>query len=288
MLSIDRQTTAGFLAVNAAAMVFGAAALFARLDVPIVWIVAGRAAFAAATLVLLGLLLWVPIVLQRRHAWTILWTGILLAVHWLTFFWAVRLAGVAVGTLTMAAFPLLTILIEAFRARRRPNAIEMGAGVAIIVAVALLVRPAVGGADVLLGAAIGLASAAGFSVFGLATQRLAGEMHSIPLVLYQNAVVAAVLAPVLVLAPPPNAHQSAAIAALGVIATALTHQLYLVGLKRLPASVCGAVVSLEPVYAIVFAALLFHEAITLTVAVSAALILASSIALLRRPAPVLP
>lgn len=279
----SRSHLSGFLAVNAAAMVFGAAALFARLDVPIVWIVAGRAGFAALTLIVLAVALRVPLRQARTHAITLAWTGALLAAHWLTFFWAVRLAGVAVGTLTMAAFPLFTILIESVRAGRRPTVVEMSAGVAILVAVAVLVRPGIAGAEVVLGALIGLASAAGFSVFGLATQRLARDLHSVPLVLFQNAVCAAVLLPVLLFLTPPDPSQLFALALLGILATALVHQLYLFGLKRLPATVCGAIVSLEPVYAIVFAAALFGEAIDAAVIASGALIVGASLLLLRRP-----
>ena len=45
MQEASRNHLTGLLAVNAAAMVFGAAALFARLEVPVVWIVAGRLPF---------------------------------------------------------------------------------------------------------------------------------------------------------------------------------------------------------------------------------------------------
>lgn len=64
-------------------------------------------------------------------------TGILLAIHWLTFFESVQLAGVAIATLTFAVFPLFTVLLEGMKAPRRPSLLELGAGFAIVVAVAL-------------------------------------------------------------------------------------------------------------------------------------------------------
>jgi drug/metabolite transporter (DMT)-like permease len=70
------------------------------------------------------------------------------------------------------------------------------------------------------------------------------------------------------------------IAVLGVVATALMHQLYFYALKRLPASVCGGFVALEPVYAILFAALLFAEPLTVTVGISGALIVGASMLML--------
>jgi drug/metabolite transporter (DMT)-like permease len=53
-------------------------------------------------------------------------------------------------------------------------------------------------------------------------------------------------------------------------------------LRRLPASVCGAAASLEPVYAIAFAALLFGDPVTPMILVSAALVVGALWLLLRR------
>lgn len=121
---------------------------------------------------------------------------------------------------------------------------------------AVLVRPGVAGTHVLLGALVGLALAPGISVFGLATQRLARETHSIPLVLFQNAMCALVLVPALAFVAPPSPTELFTIALLGIV-------------------------SLEPVYAIAFAAALFGEAIDAAVIVSAALIVGASLLLLR-------
>jgi drug/metabolite transporter (DMT)-like permease len=66
------------------------------------------------------------------------------------------------------------------------------------------------------------------------------------------------------------------------IGTALTHQLYLFALRRLPASVCGGFVTLEPVYAIVFAAMLFGDPVRPVLLISATLIISASLLLLRQ------
>ena len=74
-------------------------------------------------------------------------------------------------------------------------------------------------------------------------------------------------------------------AALGVVATALMHQLYFFALKHLPAAVCGGFVALEPVYAILFAALLFSDGIAPVTGLSGTLIVGASILLLLRSKP---
>ncbi|MEI7932635.1 MAG: DMT family transporter, partial [Alphaproteobacteria bacterium] len=135
---------------------------------------------------------------------------------------------------------------------------------------------------VLIGAFAGLTSAALFSVFSLASQGLMRQLGPLNLSILQYIMATLLLAPFLPFLKPVEG-QSAwlAIAALGVVGTALSFQLYLFALTRLPAVVCGGFVCLEPVYAIVLAALIFHEPIGVMVAVSAVIIVGSSMALLR-------
>lgn len=130
----------GLIAINVAAVLFGTAALYGKLNLSPLWIVAARGAFASVALIafgsLRGGLQGLP---SGRQLKSLLVTGSLLAIHWLTFFASVQVAGVAVATLTFAAFPLFTVLLESLRAGRRPSVLETGAGFAIVAAVALLV-----------------------------------------------------------------------------------------------------------------------------------------------------
>ena len=114
---------------------------------------------------------------QKREIFALVYSGILLCLHWLSFFAAVQWAGVAIATLTFAAFPLFTILLEAFIAKRRPKGLELLAGLAIIVAVGLLVDFGHSNAQQLLGAGMGLVSAVTFGCLVLAAKRLTAHCH---------------------------------------------------------------------------------------------------------------
>lgn len=278
-----RNLAPAIAAVNLAAVIFGSTALYGKLDVSPVWLVAGRAVFCALSLTLLGLATQKPLALPPGRRGAAALSGGLLALHWLTFFVAVRWAGVAVATLTFATFPLVIIVVEAARARRRPSWIEFLAGLAIVGAVALISGGPEVGARPTEGLLVGLLSAAAFGVFAVVAQAAGRHTGAISLSLHQNLMVAAVMAPLLLFAPVPRgAGEWAGIAALGVVGTALSHQLYLFSMTRLPAAVCGALISLEPVYAIGFAALLFGDPLSPAVFVSAALIVGASMVLLRK------
>jgi len=278
------------IAINVAAVIFGSAALYGKLDVSPFWIVAMRAGFGALTLAFVGGL---KIDLRTFPAST--WrslavSGLFLAVHWLSFFASVQHAGVAVATLTLATFPLFTVIVEAAQDRRLPRLAELVAGTAIVVAVALLVEPS-GGRSNIGGAIEGLVSAVTYALFWRVSQKLSAQ-PPIMLSLSQNALVLALLAPTLVFAAPAPSStiEWLSLAALGVVNTAVMLLLYLYALKRISASACSGFVALEPVYAIVFAALLFGEAVTPWIIASVILILGASLTLMRferQPTPTL-
>ena len=273
----------GLIAINLAAIIFGTAALYGKLDISPFWIVMMRGTFASITIAVVGLLSGgvglFPTIAELRG---LLVTGILLAIHWVTFFESVQLAGVAVATLTFAVFPLFTVLLVTTKARRRPSLLELGAGLAIILAVALLIDAKDSDAQ-LTGAIVGLGSALSFAVFGIKAQILTTEIQPLMVSLIQNLTVALCLTPTLVFSSqaPHTTTDWVCLMLLGVVTTALMHQLYLFALKRLSATTCSGFIALEPVYAIVFAAIFFGEPLTLWVLVSAALIIGSSIVLLR-------
>ena len=273
----------GLIAINLAAIIFGTAALYGTLDISPFWIVMMRGTFASIAIAAVGLLSGglglFPTIAQLRG---LLVTGILLTIHWVTFFESVQLAGVAVATLTFAVFPLFTVLLVTMTARRRPSLLELGAGLAIILAVALLVDAKDSDAQ-LTGAIVGLGSALSFAVFGIKAQLLTTEIQPLMVSLIQNLTVALCLTPTLVFSSqaPHTTTDWVCLMLLGVVTTAFMHQLYLFALKRLSATTCSGFIALEPVYAIVFAAIFLGEPLTLWVLVSGALIIGSSIVLLR-------
>jgi drug/metabolite transporter (DMT)-like permease len=270
------------MAINIAAVIFGTAALYGKLNVSPFWIVAMRAAFGALALGLVGgytaSLRALP-----ASSWGVLGlSGFLLAAHWLAFFLSVQLAGVAVATLTFATFPLFTVVVEAAQRRSLPRPAELMVGVVIVIAVALLVEPS-GGERNVGGAIAGLLSGLTYALFWRVSQRSDASQSPATISFCQNGVVVALLAPTLFFAAPAPARPAEwlALMGLGVFNTAVMLLLYLYALKRISASTCSGFVALEPVYAIVFAALLFNEPVTPWIVVSIVLIVGASLTLLK-------
>jgi drug/metabolite transporter (DMT)-like permease len=275
--------TKGLIAINVAAVIFGSAALYGKLNVSPFWIVSMRGVFASITLFLIGTARK-EIVYPHANIKLLAGTGVILSLHWLTFFLSVQLSGVAVATLTFAAFPLFTLIIEAIKNRIHLKTIEVAASVVIIIAVALLVKFESVTQGVLTGTVAGLISAVLFALFGIISKKLTADLPTLTVSFIQNLTVCIVLLPFLPFAKPvPNEPvEWTLLMLLGIVTTALMHQLYFYALKRLSASTCSGFVALEPVYAIIFAAIFFSEPLSARVAISGVLILSASFLLFSR------
>lgn len=275
--------TKGLVAINIAAIIFGSAALFGKLNVSPVWIVSMRGLFASITLLSVGTARK-EIVNPKINIKSLVFTGIILSLHWLTFFLSIQLSGVAIATLTFAAYPLFTLIIEAIKNKKHLNSIEIAAGTVIIFAVALLVKIDRVSSAVLYGTIAGVASAVLFALFGIISKNLTSRLPTLTVSFVQNLIVCIVLLPFLTFAKPAPDEpvEWIFLILLGIVTTALMHQLYFYSLKRLSASTCGGFVALEPVYAILFAALFFAEPLPARVAISGILILSASFLLFSR------
>ena len=161
--------------VSALAAAHGAAVLFgltgilgALIRFDAVAITAGRAGFAATALLVLALTQRRPLLqgLGPRRAGIVLASGFLLAVHWITFFMAVKVGGVAVATLGFASFPAFIALLDVVLFRERIGPAE-GTMLALVTLGLVLVTPSFDVGDQgTVGLLWGLAS--GLSFAGLA------------------------------------------------------------------------------------------------------------------------
>ena len=93
--------------------------------------IAGGRAFFAVIALTLAAMLWRSRNALRpslRQMALLALGGLLLGTHWVSFFEAVKISGVAIATLGFASFPAFTVLLEGllFRERTRPGEIAMG------------------------------------------------------------------------------------------------------------------------------------------------------------------
>ena len=195
--------------------------------------------------------------------------GVLVALHWLTFYGAIKLANASVAATCMALATVFVALIEPKLARRRFSLRELALGLLVLPGVALVV----GGVapDMRLGIAVGALSALFVAFFGSLNKRLIE--HADPLTvtaveLGAGTLALSLLAPLMPLLFPafagpllalPSASDALWLALLAGACTLLPFALSLVALRHISAFSAQMAVNLEPVYAIVLAMLLLGE-----------------------------
>lgn len=279
--------------VSALAAAHGVAVLFgltgilgALIRFDAVAITAGRAGFAATALLVLALAQRRPLLqgLGPRRAGIVLASGFLLAVHWITFFMAVKVGGVAVATLGFASFPAFIALLDVVLFRERIGRAE-GTMLALVTVGLVLVTPSFDVGDQgTVGLLWGLASGLSFAGLAICNRRGNRGMDAIQVAFWQNLVVALLVLPLLGLGLAGGA---AAIdlaswfwlAVLGILCTGLAHTLFVKSLESLDARSAGMIIALEPVYAIACAWWLFGEEPSGRMLVGASLIILATVLL---------
>jgi drug/metabolite transporter (DMT)-like permease len=270
-----KPTTTATLQIHFCVLLWGFTAILGKLislaALPLVW---------WRMLIVVGALALVPSVLRSLRALPMrLWlayagVGALVALHWLTFYGAIKLANASVAATCIALAAPFTALVEPWLTRTRFSARELLLGLAVLPGVALVV----GGVPTGMrdGIVVGAVSALLVAVFGSLNKRLAqrGEaLTATALELGAGVVVLSALAPLLAVVLPelagpllqwPTARDGVLLLTLALACTLLPFSLSFVALRHISAFSAQLAINLEPVYTIVLAAVLLGEQRELT------------------------
>ncbi|MBN2430010.1 MAG: DMT family transporter [Acidobacteria bacterium] len=280
----------GLLPVHLAVILFGLAGLFGKLlPHPPLVIVLGRTALAAAGL--LPVLLWTGRGLRlptRRHLAALASLGVLLALHWVCFFQSIQVSTVAIGLLTYSTFPLFVTFLEPLLFHEKLRRADVATALLVFLGLVLVVPSFRISHHVFQGVLWGTFSGLTFAVLSLLNRKLVRTCHPLVITFYQNGTAALVLLPgLLLLAPRFSGRDLALLALLGLFCTALSHALFIQGLRHVTTQLASLAAALEPVYGIVFALVLLREVPAGRTLLGGAVILAANILAVRlhpRPA----
>ncbi|QDR81654.1 DMT family transporter [Sporomusa termitida] len=258
---------AGLLQIHVAVFLFGLSGLFGKLvTLPAGLIVFGRVVFASIFLILLLVYLRQNIKLnQQRHYVYLAVMGMLLAVHWVTFFLSIQVATVAIGLLTFSTFPVFVTFLEPYFFKEKIRLADIIAALLTLGGVILVIPEFQLNNSVTQGVVWGITSGFTYAVLSLLNRNFAAEYSSLVIAFYEQAAAAILLFPFVFLRPQPvvQVNDILLLLLLGVVFTGVSHSLFISGLKRIKTQTAGIISSLEPVYGIIFAVMLLQEIPTL-------------------------
>lgn len=277
------------LYMHVAALLFGLTGIFGKLasTAPDAMVL-GRALFAVVALVAFAQLGRHPLLRQLtpRLLVSLTMCGAFLAVHWLTFFHAIKISGVGIATLGFASFPAFVVVLEALFWREHPSRqdlIKVG-----LVCAGLLLIPAEFSleADNTEGLLWAILSGFCFAAVSVGNRLTSGRLHPVQIACWQNLVVSLLVLPTGTLA---MVHMPALdwlwIGLLGIFCTGLAQVLFVSSLRVLNARTASLFFALEPVYGILIAWWLFAEEPTLRMLVGGLLIICAVLMVRRAPNP---
>lgn len=206
--------------------------------------------------------------IPARLAWIYAGIGVVVALHWLTFYGSIKLSNASVAATCMALTPVFIAFVEPVLANRKFDARELIFGLAVIPGVALVVGGTPSGMR--LGVAIGALSSFFVSIFGSLNKRFIGTSDALSVTGLEMGAGAALITlfglfigPQLMPNDPvflwPSQRDAWLLVALAMGCTLLPFALSLVALRHLSAFTTVLAINMEPVYAIVLAVLLLGE-----------------------------
>ncbi len=192
--------------------------------------------------------------------------GVLVGIHWLTFYGAIKLSNASITLVCMATTSFFTSILEPLLLRQAVKWFEIGLGLLVIPGMVLVVN----GTDfsMLPGIIIGLISALLASIFAILNKKLVNRSDTFSITFLELGsawLFLSILLPFYLLRQPELVILPARpldwsyIITLALLCTTLAYVLALRSLRYLSAFASNLTVNLEPVYGILLAWVLLNE-----------------------------
>lgn len=270
----------GLIELHLAVLLFGGTALFSKL-IPLsaLDITFLRCIVAATVLGLLVKLRRKRLTLASKQDYLVaIGLGVIVSLHWVTYFAAMQLSSVAIGMIAFFTYPVMTVIAEPLLTGSKIKLLDMISGVLVLIGVILLIPEANLGNDTTLGIAIGIVSAILFTARNLLHKRYFSQYSGPHAMFYQTLVAVVFLMPW---------HQTelnsislevwGLIILLGVVFTAAPHALFTSALRQLSAKTVGLVSCLQPFYGAMLALIILGEELNLNTVIGGTIIVATAI-----------
>jgi len=248
--------------IHIAVLFFGLAGLFGKLiSLPPLAIVFGRVFFASLFLIVLLRVQKQKLRLEnRRDAFFFVLLGLVLTIHWVTFFLSIQLSTVAIGLLTFSVFPVFVTFMEPLFFKTRVHPKDVLTALITFFGVALVIPSFHFESAMTQGALWGVVSGFAFAILSILNKNFVSRYPSPVISFYQSLVSALILLPFIgLMRPTLEPKNLILLAILGVIFTGVSHTLFINGMKHVKAQTASIIASLEPVYGIIAALILLGE-----------------------------
>ena len=262
MPELSSSTNRAYLQLHLAVFLWGFTAILGDvIQLPALTLVWWRVLFTSISLVAFVRVAGLLREVGRRQLLIFAGLGCIVALHWVTFYGAIKLANASVGLICMATTSLFSSIVEPLITGRRFLWYELLLGAFILPGIWLIID----GVDpaMMPGILVGLLSALLVSIFTSFNKKYVEKADPLRITFVEMLAGTVFLLPFLPFAGGtflPSLTDLALLIVLAVVCTAFTNWLFLRALKHLSAFAANLTVNLEPVYGIFLAYFLLNDA----------------------------
>ena len=270
----------GLIDIHAAVLLFGLAGLFGKwLPLSPLFIVLGRVFFASVALAFILLISHQGFSIEPRRIYLVLlFLGFILSVHWVSFFQSIQVSSVAIGLLSYSTFPIFTTFLEPLFFKERLFKINVLFSLLCLLGIFLIIPSFRIDNSTFRGVLWGLLAGFTFAILTIINRKLIQSLSPLRIAFFQDFFATFFLLPFLFfLRPALSGRDILLLVILGTVCTAVSHTLFIKGMRSIKAQTASIISSLEPVYGIVFALLFLDEVPSMRTVAGGCIILLSQV-----------
>lgn len=191
---------------------------------------------------------------------TIVLSSLLLGIHWITYFYALKLSNVALGMLSLFTFPVITALLEPLFLKIKLDSIHIVLGIMVLIGIYILAPEFDLESSHVKGIVVGVFSALCYALRNLILKRHISKYNGSVLMLHQILILSIVLLPALYFMNTDNVpSQLPYILLLSLFTTAIGHSIFIHSLKYFSVSTASIINSIQPLLGIIMAYFFLQE-----------------------------
>lgn len=235
-------------------------ALGRHIDLPVPVIICSRSILAGILIFFFCRIKRYSFKIAKKDRLTFLLSGILMGLHWITYFYSLKLSNVAIGMISLYTYPVITSFLEPLILKTKFQPINLLLGLSVILGVYLLIPELSFNNDHSLAIALGVLSGILYSLRNIISKSKIQNYNGSVLMFYQLITIAIITSPfyfVWDISSLPS--QLPEIVFLSIMTTAIGHTWFLHSFKKFSVTSASIISSLQPVYGIIIGMLFLSE-----------------------------
>ncbi len=198
--------------------------------------------------------------IKKKDRATVIWSGLFMGLHWVTYFYSLRLSNVAIGMISLFTHPIITSLLEPLILKTKFQKMHVVLGALVLTGIYFLVPDFDFQNDYTKAIALGILSAVFYSLRNIIIKPKMSDYNGSIMMMYQLVVIAIFLSPSYLLFDTSGIiEQLPANLILALLTTTIGHTMFLYSFRHFSATSVGIMSSSQPIYGIIIGIIFLSE-----------------------------